>query len=152
MNIIKDKQLISNDWQHLTDEQAITNGDITVSLKRWNLNKNELLNHNGKVGIRLTPSDSLDDVKQDDINQFELIGLEFPAFTDGRSFSQARLLRDQHAFQGEIRALGAFMPDQAFYLQRVGVNAFEPANQEDLKATINTLNDFSEFYQTSTVN
>jgi uncharacterized protein (DUF934 family) len=39
------------------------------------------------------------------------------------------------------------MPDQVFYLSRVGVNAFNPEKIEDLPAVLAHLNDFSVKYQ-----
>jgi len=41
------------------------------------------------------------------------------------------------------------MPDQVFYLSRVGVNAFSLEKAEDLPLALNTLNDFSVTYQKS---
>jgi len=42
------------------------------------------------------------------------------------------------------------MPDQVFYLTRVGVNAFEFDKADDLNVALSTMNDFSVNYQTST--
>ncbi|MBC8392295.1 MAG: DUF934 domain-containing protein, partial [Deltaproteobacteria bacterium] len=79
----------------------------------------------------------------------QLIELDFPAFTDGRIFSHAWLLRGRYNYQGEIRATGHFMPDQVFYLSRVGVNAFNLEKTEDLPVALSNLNDFSVNYQKS---
>jgi uncharacterized protein (DUF934 family) len=38
--------------------------------------------------------------------------LNFPKFTDGRAFSQARLLRRRRGFTGDIRATGDVLIDQ----------------------------------------
>ena len=46
-----------------------------------------------------------------------LIDIAFPAFTDGRGFSLARLLR-REGFAGELRASGKLTPDQ--YLHAIG--------------------------------
>jgi len=41
-----------------------------------------------------------------------LIVLDFPKFTDGRAYSQARLLRERLGYRGELRATGAVFLDQ----------------------------------------
>ncbi len=146
MQVIINKNLTENSWTHLSDDAPIENGNITVSFNRWQNDKADLLKSSGKKGIRLNSTDDLT-LLSEDLPHIDLIALEFAAFTDGRSFSQARLLRDRHQYHGEIRAMGRFMPDQAFYLQRVGVNSFELDNEEQLTATLNTLNDFSVHYQ-----
>lgn len=58
------------------------------------------------------------------IHEFDAVFIRFGVFSDGRGFSIARLLREKHRFQGEIRALGHFILDQVPYLLRVGFDAF----------------------------
>lgn len=149
MKIIKDKQIIENSWQHIADDAQLVDGDITVSLARWQQQSPELSNHKGNIGVRLMPNDTVEDISTD-LGKISLIALEFPAFTDGRSFSQARLLRSRYNFGGEIRAIGSYMPDQVFYLSRVGVNSFELENPKELETAFSTMNDFSVNYQAST--
>ena len=48
------------------------------------------------------------------------IALRFPKWTDGRAYSQARLLRVRHRFAGELRAIGDVIPDMAAQLHRTG--------------------------------
>ena len=149
MKIIKDKQITEDNRTHLADAEPLSAGDITVSLARWNQEKLALAQYSGNIGIRLSPTDKVEDIA-DELKNINLIALEFPVFTDGRSFSQARLLRDRYNFKGEIRAMGGYLPDQAYYLYRVGVNAFESETPEILPLTLSTLEDFSVSYQTST--
>lgn len=148
MQIIKNKQIIDNNWRYVPDDAELKAGDITVSLARWKKDKQQLLHHDGKIGVRLEPSDSIDDFAGD-LKEIELIELNFPAFTDGRTFSHAWLLRSRYHYTGEIRATGHFMPDQLFYLSRVGVNAFNLEKVEDLPIALSTLNDFTVHYQKS---
>ena len=48
------------------------------------------------------------------------IELNFPKFTDGRTFSQAFLLRRRREFKGEIRATGDVLIDQLAQMERSG--------------------------------
>jgi uncharacterized protein (DUF934 family) len=146
MPILKDNHLIDSDWRFIADDSELPEqGDITVSLSRWQNQQPDLNAHNGKVGIRLTPSDAVQTLS-DDLTGIHLIELDFPAFTDGRLFSHAQLLRSAHHYTGELRAVGQFMPDQLFYLSRVGVNAFQ-LDSEQLPLAQQCLQDFSVRYQ-----
>lgn len=149
MPIIKDQQIAENTWTFVAEDSPLPDGDITVPLKRWSEDKAQLLKHNGKVGIRLLPGEDIDTLNKEDLTAISLIELDFPVFTDGRLFSTAQLLRSRDAYQGEIRAVGKFMADQVFYLQRVGVNAFEFSEKKDLDVALSALNDFSVRYQAS---
>jgi uncharacterized protein (DUF934 family) len=148
MQIIKDKQFIENTWSYIADDADLKPGDISVSLARWKKDKQQLLKHNGKIGIRIRPDDSTEEIA-DDLDKIQLIELDFPALADGRLFSHAWLLRNRYHYSGEIRTTGHYLPDQAFYLSRVGVNAFSPEKQEDLAVVLACLNDFSVKYQSS---
>ncbi len=148
MQIIKDKQITDDAWLTITDDAELKAGDISVSLARWKKDKQLLLGHNGKIGVRIGPADSVEDIAAD-LDHIQLIELDFPDFADGRSFSHAWLLRGRYHYRGEIRATGHYMPDQVFYLSRVGVNAFKPEKDEHLPVIINHLNDFTVTYQPS---
>lgn len=50
-----------------------------------------------------------------------LVAVEFPAMTDGRGFTLARLLREQ-GFAGRIRATGGLIADQYAMARRVGID------------------------------
>ena len=146
MQIIKDKQIVENTYRYLADDENLSNGNITVSLARWQQEKAQLLSHDGQVGLRLTIEDDVALIA-DDLNKIALLELNFPAFTDGRLFSRAKLLRIRFGYQGEIRAVGNFMLDQVFYLSKIGVNAFHLNNEEQLPVALATLDDFSISYQ-----
>lgn len=75
------------------------------------------------------------------LNALDLIVLYQPGFADGRSFSQARHLR-QKGFTGEIRITGHFGRDQIVYLQRAGVDSFVIATEDltdDIQAAFSVL-------------
>ncbi len=149
MKILKDQQIIEDSWLHIADDSDLSDGDITVSLTRWQQQADELTNHKGNIGIRLAPADIVEDIAND-LSKINLIALEFPVFTDGRSFTQARLLRSRYEFDGEIRAIGSYMPDQVFYLSRVGVNSFQLETAKEAATALSTMNDFTVRYQVST--
>lgn len=151
MQLIKDKHIIDDTWHSLADDAELVSGDICVSVSRFQANKAQLLAHSGKLGLRISPADNVADFAAD-LDNIALIELDFPDFADGRLFSHAWLLRSRYGYQGEIRAAGNYMPDQVFYLSRVGVNAFKPAKVEQLPVELEYLNDFTAIYQASVVN
>ncbi|MGJ0516504.1 MAG: DUF934 domain-containing protein [Methylomicrobium sp.] len=148
MQIIKDKAIIDDTFATLADDDELKNGNICVSLARWKRDRELLLAHPGKLGVRIQAADTVSDFAGD-LNHIHLIELNFADFADGRLFSQAWLLRGRYHYQGEIRAAGQYLMDQIFYLSRVGVNAFQPAKSEHLNTILANLNDFSVKYQPS---
>ena len=78
-----------------------------------------------------------------------VIAVNFPKFSDGRGYSIARLLRERHGYQGELRAVGDVQRDQLFYLARCGFDAFLLRDGLDAQESLSALQDFSEAYQAS---
>lgn len=146
MRIIKNKQIIEDNWRHIDNDKPLQSGDISISFQRWLSEKDQLANHKGRLGLRLASTDNIACIS-DDLNKFDLIELDFSAFTDGRSFSMATLLKQRYHFNGEIRATGNFIRDQIFYLSRVGVNAFNLADENELEGAVAALNEFTVQYQ-----
>lgn len=146
MQIIKDCEIVEDNWLHLDDEAAIVTGNISVSLTRWQEQHETLSKHEGGLGIRLTGDDPLEEIVPD-LTAFTLIVLIFPAFTDGRCYSFARLLRDRYHYTAEIRAQGDVLYDQLFYMSQSGINSFELAYPYQMENALDAFNDFTESYQ-----
>lgn len=70
------------------------------------------------------------------------IALVFPAFTDGRAYSQARGLR-QRGYVGEIRATGDVLPDQLLAMRRCGFSTFALADGQNIETAQRSLGAFS---------
>jgi uncharacterized protein (DUF934 family) len=149
MQIIKNKQLVDNDWRFVADDAEIPErGDITISLARWTQHAEQLVHRSDQIGVRLAPTDSCDAL-EGHLDGLSLIELDFPGFGDGRLFSHARLLRSRLGYSGEIRAVGQFLPDQVYFLYRVGVNAFQLQHPQQIPLALSCINDFSVNYQVS---
>ena len=74
------------------------------------------------VGV-IVPNDvDIEDIA-DDVPGLSLVVLQFPKWTDGRAYSQARLLRARYRFAGEIRASGDVVVDMVPLLARTGFDA-----------------------------
>jgi len=98
--------------------------------------------------LRLEPGDDPAKVAER-LGAVARVEVNFPKFTDGRGYSIARLLRERHGYQGELRAVGDVLRDQIFYLARCGFDAFLLREDQDAGEALSAFNDFSEAYQAS---
>ncbi|PEQ12631.1 oxidoreductase [Novosphingobium sp. PC22D] len=64
------------------------------------------------------------------LDRIALVEVNFPAWTDGRGYSSARVLREA-GYAGEIRAVGDVVIDMLSHLKRCGFDAFAPAHPLD---------------------
>ncbi|MEE9411705.1 MAG: DUF934 domain-containing protein [Methylococcales bacterium] len=142
--LVKNGEICENQWAHLTTETIPDNGSITLPLDRW-MAEQQISTRRDPVGVRLLPDSNLSEISNHLAN-LEVIVIEFPVLADGRVFSFAQLLR-RNGYKGEIRAIGNFVTDQMYYLQRVGVNSFEIPETVSEQTVQETLNRFSVSYQ-----
>ena len=76
-----------------------------------------------------------------------LLVLEFPKWTDGRAYSQARLLRTRYRFTGELRAVGDVVVDMLPLLQRCGFDAVQLRQDQRVEDAVRALGFFDGHYQ-----
>jgi uncharacterized protein (DUF934 family) len=101
----------------------------------------------GTRAVMLEPGETLAPLR-DHIDEIPLAMVNFPTFMDGRGFSYGRELREW-GYRGELRAVGHFMRDQLTYLSRCGFDAFQMEDDSGLEDALESLRDFSEYYQAS---
>ena len=150
--LIRQRRIVSDDWRVLglpgepAPESFPAEGDILVPLAVWRGQQTALLARKGRTGVWLEGAD-------DPALLFssgsipELIAVRFPAFTDGRGYSVARLLRERHGFRGELRAIGDVLRDTLFDLARCGFDAFALRDDQDAEAALAAFSEFAEVYQ-----
>lgn len=125
MPLLKDGRLVEDKWQRLEEHEVVpTEGAVIIDLERWQVERENLKGRAAPLGLLLMPGQSPEEIA-DDLSQFDLIALAFPAFKDGRAYSYARILRERLGFTGELRAVGEVLQDQLFFMARVGFDAFE---------------------------
>ncbi|MDO9480895.1 MAG: DUF934 domain-containing protein [Hydrogenophaga sp.] len=126
---IKDLYLLLAD-----DTELPTVTPVIVSLARWQAEAAVLSARTGPVAVKLL---NTADVLTLDAALLArpLLVLDFPAFGDGRGYSQARRLRDRDQYAGSIRATGAaVVADQLAMMARCGITEF--ALREDQVLTV----------------
>ena len=144
---LKDGKVIDNSYQLVSaDSQTLPAGDILVPADYWKANQQQLTEHSGNVGVWIDSHEEIEDFAGS-IAAVPVIAINFPKFVDGRAFSTARLLCERYGYIGEIRAIGNFIRDQLFMMQRCGFNAFQFESEIDLAAASKSFNDFSDSYQ-----
>ena len=135
-------------WRAAPEEGLAPNGVPSIlTLKQWSEQRGALTGRNQPLGIRIEPGEAIDTMIGD-LDRFTLVALSFPKFADGRSFSKAKMLREQHGFAGEIRAVGDVLWDQLQLMARCGFDAFEISHEPTLAALARGKKPFmSDFYQ-----
>lgn len=97
------------------------------------------------AAVRLEPGDDARDLLPY-LDRLKLVEVNFPAYTDGRGYSAARILREA-GYKGELRAAGDVLVDQLAYMRRCGFDSFapeHPLNAADAEAAMAR---YAEVYQ-----
>jgi len=147
MPLLKNGALVDDPWLPVGDDTPLPpGGAVVLSFARWQAERDALLPRHAPLGVRFRNHERVEDLRPD-VRRWQLIALEFPKFTDGRAYTQARLLRERFGFAGELRATGQVLPDQLLLMQRCGFDAFEIAPGTPLAAWKRAIESFSVFYQ-----
>ena len=125
MPLLKQNELVEDAWVAVGDDEELPEGaPAIVTLARWKRDQVKLWERNAPLGIRLEPGETPHEIVEA-LERFQLVALNFPAFTDGRAYSYARILRERYGFRGEVRAVGNVLKDQYGFMLRCGFDAFE---------------------------
>ena len=92
------------------------------------------------------------DPREASLDGIHTVVLQFPAFTDGRAFSQAFLLRRRLGFTGQIRAVGDVLVDQLQQMQRSGFTQAVLRADQSIEHGHKLLAQYDAFYQGDAVN
>jgi uncharacterized protein (DUF934 family) len=123
MPLLKAGRFVPDEWTHFgADDELPPDGDITVPFARLAADYAQLSARPGRLGVQMPNSERAEALKLF-LPNLGLVVLPFPVFTDGRAFSLARQLRGM-GYACELRATGAFLPDQLGFLAEVGFDSF----------------------------
>jgi uncharacterized protein (DUF934 family) len=158
--IIKHREVVDDDWSVLklvedgTPETVeVPAGKIIVPVKVWLAQREQLLGRAARkeLGVWFA-SDELATTVKDDLDQFAVVAIDFPKFSDGRGYSIAYNLRKRLGYQGELRAIGDVLRDQLFQMYRCGFNAYATRQDRSIHDALKGLTVFSETYQAAVDN
>jgi|1185.fasta_scaffold586612_2 uncharacterized protein (DUF934 family) len=150
-DIILHEAIIADDWQVLRpaagETVVVPAGRVIVPLPVW-LDQQAHLAARGNLGVWLTGADDPAKLSAS-LSMLSLVAVDFPKFTDGRGYSIAYLLRSRFGYRGQLRAIGDVLPDQLFYMKRVGFDAFAIRADKDIEQALRSLKPFTDAYQGS---
>jgi uncharacterized protein (DUF934 family) len=147
--IIKDGKIEQDNWQLISIEDsanALPSGDVIVPVSLWQEQADNLKQRDGGLAIWLNAGEEPENIVGD-LDQFAFVAINFPAFTDGRGYSYARLLRERYDYQGEIRAIGDVLQDQLHFMFRCGFNSYALKDNKNIEAALTGFKTISESYQ-----
>jgi len=133
-------------WSPLADDGGAPAAQrLLLTLEQWSSRRGDWA-HAGPLGV-IVPNTIDIEALHDDLPRWSLVALQFPKWTDGRAYSQARLLRARLRFSGEIRATGEVLVDMLPLLHRSGFDAVLMRADQSLDSAQRALRFFAGHYQ-----
>ena len=145
--LLRNGRIVEDDWLYVAEAEGNATAALILTFAEWQNERAAWTARGGRLGVVLLPADRVEQLTAD-LSVFSLIACSFPGPSEGRGYSQARVLREQLKFSGELRAAGYVRRDQLFFLARCGFNSFELADA-DLENAATALSTFSAAYQPS---
>jgi uncharacterized protein (DUF934 family) len=147
MPLVKNARITTDLFVHVADGAELPgDGAVLVTAARFVEDPEAMLERAGKTGVIWPNNRAVDDLVPY-LDRLAAVALVFPTFRDGRAYSQARLLRERHGYDGELRATGQVLRDQFVFMSRAGFDAFEVKKDADAEAFAGTMKRYSVFYQ-----
>ena len=146
-HLLLDGLVVEDGWRELGEDPLPQAGAWIIGFERWQRERSDFVARGGLLGVKLEAAHRVEDLAPD-LPLLSLVAANFPGPSDGRGYTQARLLRERHGFKGEVRACGYVRRDQVFFLARCGFNALELPAAELASAEQGFLT-FSAAYQAS---
>ncbi|MGI9392263.1 MAG: DUF934 domain-containing protein [Parvibaculales bacterium] len=150
MKLLKQGKIIKDDWHHIADGEDIGEHPAIIPLKRFCEEEKALKGRNAPLGVLVKGGEKTgDDIRTlaPFLDRIALVAIEFPIFKNGRGFSNARILREELGFTGEIRAVGEVLRDQLLFMMRCGIDSYEIDERVGEKDWQEAIAEFSDFYQ-----
>lgn len=152
--LIKDGCVVNDYWVLVKEASnagilnALPGRSLIVPLDFWQLFREELEDFSGEVTVWLNSNENINQIAKELVS-LPLIALNFPVFSDGRPYTNARELRESLGYSGEVRAIGDVLRDQLYYMSRCGFNAFSLRSDQDIEESLGAFDDFQTGYQGS---
>ncbi|HEX6019751.1 MAG TPA: DUF934 domain-containing protein [Burkholderiaceae bacterium] len=131
-------------WRPLPDS-ATPAAHALLTLDQWRARR-DTWPVSAPVGVALANTVDVETLVAE-LPRWSLLALQFPKWTDGRAYSQARLLRARLHFGGEVWATGEVLVDMMPLLQRSGFDAALLRPDQNLDTARRALSYFAGHYQ-----
>jgi uncharacterized protein (DUF934 family) len=147
MPLVKAGKIVDDRFVRVPDGEPVPEqGPVIVSAERFLADADDFARREDAVGV-IWPNNRNVAELEPHLQHVALVVLVFPAYKDGRAYSQARLLRERYGFRGELRATGQVLRDQFLFLMRAGFDAFEVVKPADALAFEEAARRYSVFFQ-----
>ena len=147
MPLVRSGKVVEDRFVRVADGEPVPEqGPVIVSADRFLADADEFAQRQDAVGVIWPNNRSVAELEPH-LTRLALIALVFPAYKDGRAYSQARVLRERYGFRGELRATGQVLRDQFVFMLRAGFDAFDVKKDSDAAAFAATTKRYSVFYQ-----
>src|SRR5215475_4160566 len=147
MPLVRGGRVVADRYVRVLDDAPIPEGvPVIIPAARFIADATEIARREAPTGV-LWPNNRRISELAPYLDQLALVALVFPNFKDGRAYSQARQLREQHGFRGELRATGNILRDQFLFLFRAGFDSFEVVKATDAAVFAQAVARYSVFYQ-----
>jgi uncharacterized protein (DUF934 family) len=145
--LLRDRQIVADDWLYVAEAATDPTAPLIVTFDQWRMESDTWIARGSPLGVVLSAAHKVEQLAPH-LSRLALIAAEFSGPSEGRGYTQARLLRERWNFKGELRATGHVRRDQLFFMARCGFNSFElpEADLEDAHTAFST---FSAAYQPS---
>jgi uncharacterized protein (DUF934 family) len=154
--LIRNRRAATDSWQWLKADASgeppsvPAEGDVIVPLSLWKARRDALRVRSGRTAVWLDVKEDAAEIAED-LATLPLVAVHFPVFSDGRSMSTARLLRERYDYRGEIRAVGDVARDQLLYMERCGIDSFALRPSEDMDNALAAFAELPRTYQANAV-
>jgi uncharacterized protein (DUF934 family) len=145
--LLRDRQIVFDEWRYVAEAAADAAAPLIVTFDQWQKERDTWAQRGSPLGVVLSPAHKIEQLAPD-LAHFALIAAEFSGPSEGRGYTQARLLRERWNFKGELRATGYVRRDQLFFMARCGFNSFE-LPESDIEDAYTAFSTFSAAYQPS---
>jgi uncharacterized protein (DUF934 family) len=145
--LLRNAQIVADEWRYIAEASRDAAAPLIVTLAQWQLEPDTWLARGTPLGVVLSPAHRVEQIAAE-LKVFSLVAAEFSGPGEGRGYTQARQLREQYAFTGELRAMGYVRRDQLFFMARCGFNSFELPDS-DIEDAFTAFSTFTAAYQPS---
>jgi uncharacterized protein (DUF934 family) len=145
--LLRNREVVLDDWLYVAEASTDRSAPLIVTFDQWQFESETWVARGSRLGIALSAVHKVEQLASA-LPHFDLIALDFSGPSDGRGYSQAKLLRERWHFTGELRAIGFVRRDQLFFMARCGFNSFELPEGE-LQGATAAFTTFTAAYQPS---
>lgn len=145
--LLLDGKIVDDEWRYLAEASDNAQAPLILAFDQWQSGRDSWIARGGRLGVVLLPAHKVDQLVRD-LPHLALVAAQFTGPSEGRGYTQGRLLRERWKYTGELRATGYVRRDQLFFLARCGFNSFEMSDA-DIETASAVLSTFSAAYQPS---